>query len=133
MLKYKEHNVNPKGRKTGDCAIRAIVGTVGILYEQAIDECAYWAKKKCYGLTNKETVELVLKGHGWVKMKQPRKGNGKKYLVRELDQIIPYEVRCKGVLVTVANHHTCIIGDNIMDIWDCGGMTVGNYYVKMGE
>lgn len=130
MLKYHEINVNPKGHKTGDCAIRALVSTLDISYEQAIDECAYWAKKKCYGITDKETVALVLKQHGYIKMKQPKKWNGKKYLVRELDQILSAEQMYEGVFVTIANHHTCIKHGEIYDIWNCGYYTVGNYYVK---
>ena len=46
MIKYVKNNVNPKGRRTGDCAVRALVGTLGISYEEAIDKCAYYAKKK---------------------------------------------------------------------------------------
>ena len=56
MLKYHEINVNPKGHKTGDCAIRALVSTLDISYEQAIDECAYWAKKKCYGINSMDIL-----------------------------------------------------------------------------
>lgn len=36
MLNYKEFNVNPKHRKTGDCSTRALVGTLGISYEEAL-------------------------------------------------------------------------------------------------
>lgn len=133
MLNYQEINLNPKGHKTGDCCVRAIAGTLGISYEQAIDECAFWAKKKCYGITDKQTVELVLRQHGYVKMKQPRKRDNTKYLVRELDEIIPQRMLNEGVLVTVANHHTCIKNGVIQDIWDCGRKTVGNYYIKARE
>ena len=130
MLYYKKLNVNPKNHKTGDCAVRALVGTLGISYDEAIDRCAYWAKKKCYGITCKETVALVLKEFGYIKMKQPRKANGKKYLVREMDEILTEKQMQEGVLVTVANHHTCIVNGVIQDIWDCGYSCVGNYYVK---
>ena len=130
MLDYIKFNVNPKGHKTGDCAVRAIVGTLNISYEEAIDRCAYWAKKKCYGITDKQTVELVLKEYGYVKMKQPRKTDGTKYTVGEMDQILSIRQKMEGVLVTVANHHTCITGGVVQDIWDCRGKAVGNYYVK---
>lgn len=130
MLNYINFNVNPKGHKTGDCAVRAIVGTLGISYEEAIDKCAYWAKKKCYGITDKETMELVLKEYGYVKMKQPRRANGKKYLVGEMDELLTVKEKMEGVLVTIANHHTCITGGVVQDIWDCRYKTVGNYYVK---
>jgi len=130
MLDYVEFNVNPKHHKTGDCAVRALVGTLGISYEEAIDKCAYWAKKKCYGITDKQTMELVLKEYGYVKRKQPRKLDGKKYTVGEMDKILTQKQLHEGVLITVANHHTCITQGHVQDIWDCRGMSVGNYYVK---
>lgn len=130
MLSYLELNVNPKHRRTGDCAVRALASTLGIGYDEAIDRCAYWAKKKCYGITDKQTMELVLKDFGYVKMKQPRKADGTKYLVGELDQILTPLQMEEGVLVTIANHHTCITCGVVQDIWDCRYKSVGNYYVK---
>lgn len=130
MLKYREINVNPKGRKTGDCSTRALVGTLGITYNEALKLQFKWTLKKYYDPTSKQTMELVLKEFGYVKMKQPRKPDGSKYLVGELDQILTREQRENGVLVTIANHHTCIVGDEVLDIWDCRDKCVGNYYVK---
>ena len=130
MIKYEECNCNPKKRKTGDCTVRALVGTLGIDYEEAINRCAYYAKKDYYGITDKQTVESVLKDYGYVKMKQPRKPDGKKYQVREMDVILTEKQMQEGVFVSVANHHTCIVKGRIQDIWDCGRKTVGNYYVR---
>ena len=72
-----------------------------------------------------------MKKFGYVKMKQPRKNNGKKYTVLEMDSILTKEQMKNGVLITVANHHTCILNGKIIDTWNCGGYTVGNYYVKI--
>lgn len=130
MLKYREINVNPKGRKTGDCSTRALVGTLGITYNEALKLQLKWTLKKYYDPTSKQTMELVLKEFGYVKMKQPRKADGSKYLVRELDQILTAKQRENGVLVTIANHHTCVVDDGVLDIWDCRDKCVGNYYVK---
>lgn len=130
MVEFFEYNVNPKQRKTGDCCVRAIVGTLGIDYRTAIDKCAYYAKRDCYGITDKQVVEAVLNEYGWVKMKQPRKKNGKKYTVREMDKILTKEQMKEGVLITIAGHHTCITEGYLQDTWDCGTKTVGNYYVK---
>ena len=130
MLAYQEKNVNPKNRKTGDCSTRALVGTLGITYEEALELQCEASIKTCYGITDKQVMEYILKKFGYVKMKQPRKTDGKKYTVAELDEIIPSDIRNKGVLVTVANHHTCIIGSCVQDIWDCRDKSVGNYYIK---
>lgn len=131
MLDYLEKNVNPKHRKTGDCSTRALVGTLGISYEEALKLQCEASIKTSYGITNKEVMEYILKQFGYIKMKQPKKANGKKYMVKELDKIIDAATRNKGVFVTVANHHTCIKGCCIQDIWNCGDKTVGNYYIKV--
>lgn len=67
---------------------------------------------------------------GYIKKAQPRKADNTKYTVSEMDKILTKKEMAEGVLVTVANHHTCITGGHIQDIWDCGYKTVGNYYVK---
>ena len=134
MLNYKYVNVNPKNRKTGDCSTRAIVGAFGVDYDTALRlqyEAAYKTK---YGITDKQIIEYIAKQLGWVKMKQPRKTNGKKYTVGEMDQVLTSKQMHQGVLITVANHHTCITPDcRVQDIWDCRNMSVGNYYVKLGN
>ena len=122
MLKYVEKNVNPKHRKTGDCSTRALVGTLGISYEDAIRLQAEAAIKYCYGITDKEVMESVLRKFGFVKMKQPRKANNTKYRVGELDQLLTDKQMQEGVLVTVAGHHTCITNGYLQDIWDCRDM-----------
>ena len=106
------------------------MGTLKIPYNEAVDLCAEYAKKLCYGITDKQIVEAVLKQFGYIKMKQPRKENRKKYLVGEMDQILTRKQMKEGVLITIANHHTCITDGYLQDIWDCREWTVGNYYVK---
>lgn len=56
-------------------------------------------------------MERILKQFGYVKMKQPLKDevfSTRKYRVSELDEITTARERANGILVTVANHHTCI-------------------------
>ena len=130
MIGYVEKNVNPKGRKTGDCSTRALVGTLGISYDEALKLQTEIALKIYYDPTSKQVMEKVLEKFGYVKRRQPRKSNNKKYTVSEMDKILSKKEMEEGVLVTVANHHTCITKGHIQDIWDCGYKSVGNYYVK---
>lgn len=131
MINFKEINVNPKGRKTGDCSTRAIVGVLGISYDEALKLQTEESLKSYYDPTSKQVMEKVLAKFGFVKMKQPKKYDGTKYEVRELDQLLDKRTLDEGVLVTVANHHTCIKDGVIQDIWNCGRKTVGNYYIKL--
>lgn len=130
MLKYKELNVNPKGRKTGDCSTRALVGTLGITYQEALQLQMEESLKCFYDPTSKQVMERVLKRFGYVKMKQPKKPDGKKYTVGEMDEVLTKKQMKDNVLVTVANHHTCIVDGYVQDIWDCRYKAVGNYYIK---
>jgi len=133
MLGYLERNVNPKNRKTGDCSTRALVSVLDISYEQALVLQMDESLKCYYDPTSKQVMERVLNKFGYVKMKQPRWPDGTKFKVNELDQIIPKSKLHEGVLVTVANHHTAIKDNNIIDIWNCGNKSVGNYYIKGGK
>lgn len=130
MLSYYELNVNPKNRKTGDCSTRALVAALEITYEAALLEQVEMALKKYYDITSKQTVGKVLENHGYVKMKMPKKQNGKRYKVYELDEILTKQQMEEGVVVLVANHWTCIKHGMVQDIWDCRNKSVGNYWVK---
>ena len=130
MIGYVEKNVNPKGRNTGDCSTRALVGTLGITYDEALKLQTEISLKTYYDPTSKQVIEKVLEKFGYVKRRQPRKGDNTKYKVSEMDKILSKQEMEEGVLVTVANHHTCITKGHIQDTWDCGDKSVGNYYVK---
>ena len=130
MINYNNKNVNPKNKKVGDCSTRALVGTLNIEYDEALDLQCEIAKETCYGITDKQVMEGVLEKFGYIKMKQPRKENGKKYTVGEMDQVLTQKQMQEGVFITIANHHTCIVKGELQDIWDCRKKSVGNYYVR---
>lgn len=130
MLEYEKVNLNPKSRITGDCSTRAIAGTLGIPYLEALRSQYEAAAETFYGITDKQTIEIVLYNHGYIRCPKPRKPGGRPYKVGELDELLPPEVRTEGVLVFIGNHYTCVIGDAVTDIWDCRYKTVHNYYVR---
>lgn len=130
MIDYIEKNVNPKGRKTGDCSTRALVGTLGISYDDALKLQTEISLKTYYDPTSKQVMEKVLARYGYVKMPQPHRWDNTKYTVAEMDEVLTKKQMEDGVLVTIANHHTCIKNGHIQDIWDCSDKTVGNYYVR---
>lgn len=133
MIEFVNINVNPKNRKTGDCSTRTIVGTLGISYENALNLQLEASKQLLYGFTCKETIEAVLAKFGYVKVKQPKRANGLKYKVGELDELLTKEQMNQGVCVLVSNHFTCITNGKVQDIWDCRGKTVLNYFVKVKD
>ena len=88
MLHYKNLNVNPKGRKTGDCSTRALVGCLGLKYDDVLDLQLKFVKKYYYDFTSRQCVEKILSDFGYIKMKQPKKPDGTKYRVNEIDKIL---------------------------------------------
>lgn len=135
MIDFEKVNVNPKGRKTGDCSTRALANVLNISWEEALELQCEEALKCYYDPTSKQVIEKVLERFGYVKMKQPTKvdlfsGKKSKYQVGDMNSILsPTQMR-EGVLVTVANHHTCIKEGVVQDTWDCRRKSVGNYYVR---
>ena len=130
MVGYKQINVNPKNRKTGDCSTRALVSVLGISYDEAL-KLQYEEALNCYyDSSSKQVMERILKRFGYTKMAQPKKYDNSKYEVREIDEIVSDKQMKNGILITVANHHTCVKEGYIIDIWNCGRKCIGNYYVK---
>ena len=123
---FQYYNANPKGKKTTDCVVRAICTALDQTYEQTVkDLTEFWIKTgydchddKCYG----KYLELK----GFVKMKQPRKADNKKYTGKEFVKTF------KGVCVAHigAHHVVCIKDGKVLDIWDSTDGCIGTYWMK---
>jgi C1A family cysteine protease len=131
MLNYRELNVNPKKRKTGDCSTRALVSCIGIDYNTALDLQVQEAKKSYYDITSRQVMEKVIEKFGYYKMKQPRKLDNTKYMVKEMDRVVSKSDLQNGVIVNVARHYVALKDTNYIDIWNSGHKCVGNYYIKI--
>ena len=130
MIEYVRVNKNPKGRKTGDCSTRALCNILHISYDKALEEQCLVAKKYCYGITSKETIDKIMQKYGYEKMKQPRKWDNTKYSVNEMDEAITSDEMEDGILVLIAHHFTVVRDYYIEDIWNCGNKKVSNYWRK---
>ena len=130
MLKFVMKNVNPKGKKTCDCVIRAITEASNEDYYKVYQDLYEISLKTGYMVNEKRCEEKLLEKYGFIKQKQPRKDDGTKYLVRELDKLVEKD---DVVVVSIAHHLTCVKNHTIYDLWDCGYKTVGNYYIKRSK
>ena len=119
-------NLNPKGWKTGDCVIRAIAYATQQSWDDVYKGLSDLGFKKKRMPNDKQVYEQYLKDLGWEKQKQPRKWDNTKYTVNEFIKEFPHNV----YVVSVANHLTAIANNDIVDTWDCGRKSVGNYWVK---
>lgn len=127
MLKFREVNLNPKGKKAADCTIRAIAGAAEVNYYKVYEDLYQISLKTGYMVNEKRCEEKLLEKYGFVKMKQPKHDDGTKYEIRELDQLIDCEK--EKVVVSCTHHLTCVKNGEIQDLWNCGYKTIGNYYV----
>ena len=124
MVGFVKHNVNPKGKKTGDCVVRAISLALDKSYYDVYDELYKLSIGLGYILNDKRVEERLLKSYGFVKHKQPIKPNGKKYLVGEIDKLCKADV----IVISCAHHLTAVVKGSLFDTWDCRGKCISNYY-----
>lgn len=128
MLKFEERNVNPKNKKTCDCVVRAITTASNKAYNVVLEDLVKTMTKTGYMIDEKRCYEKVLENYGFVKMKQPRKADNTKYLVRELDKLVNSDDY--DVVVSMAGHLSCVRHNTIIDTWNCGYKTISNYFVR---
>lgn len=126
MVGFALHNENPRGKKTTDCVVRAIARATGDSWATVLRQLCSVAETTGWFVNEKRCEDMVLLAHGFTKVKQPRKPDGKKYTIGELDQLCD----CGGpVVVRCAHHLTVVVGGKVLDTWDCRGKTISNYYV----
>ena len=130
MVTFELVNVNFKNKKTGDCVTRALANASGKDYKVVAKELFDIWMTTGYEMTDKHCYDKWLADNGFVKMKQPRRPDNTKYLVGEIDELINSD---DSVVISCANHLTCVIDDTLEDLWDCRYKTIGNYYVKSGR
>ena len=127
MLRFKEVNLNPKGKKAADCTIRAIAGASGVDYYKVYEDLYKISIETGYMVNEKRCEEKLLAKYGFVKMKQPKKYDGSKYEIGELDRLIDCEN--ETAVASCTHHLTCIKDGEVQDLWDCRYKCVGNYYI----
>lgn len=136
------YNANPKGRITGDCAIRAIATATGIPYNDVVIGLAKIHCETGYEPTMGKGLDAYMKSIGWVKHPQPRKPDGTKFtgaqFCHELWNIASWD----SVLVNIGGHHMACIKEiecpndhikyrfKVHDIWNSTGRCIGNYWTK---
>lgn len=133
---YTYTNINPYGRKTGDCVIRAIAkavydkktGMLGDPWKYAMDELCAVALETGYMISCPEGYSKLLERKGFKKYKQPRHEDGTKYTLKEFIAEHKHGV----FLVNLPHHLTCVKNGKCYDTWDWtkSSRRVGNYWGK---
>ena len=125
------HNANPKGRLTTDCVFRAISTATGIPYADVVRQLAEWQIKTGYDSGDDKCYGRYLESIGWVKMKQPRKRDGRKYTGKEWCELLNEELDFRGMIAHIGGHHVVAIsGCQVWDTWNSTDGCIGNYWIK---
>ena len=115
------------GKKTGDCAIRAVAVATGLGWDKAyigLSEAGFKVKS---AMNDVEAIEEFLVEQCGFKVGTIRVKKGEKRpKVREFAEQNPNVY----AVLRVANHLTCSGRGNYVDIWDCGGCAVYKYWYK---
>lgn len=123
---YVNFNINPKGKKTGDCAIRAVAVATGLQWDEAYKQLADAGFILKVEMSEVEAVEAVLLANGFTagKVKVPK--GSKRPIVSEFATEHPnwYSV------VRVANHMVACGKGNYVDIWDSGNCSIYKYWFR---
>lgn len=127
-MEFVKQNINPKGWKTDDCVVRALAKANNMSWESTYLMLCEVGLKKCRMPNSKHTYEALLKTYGWVKYKMPKHSDGSRYTVKELVD----EKSNKRMVISIANHLTFADKGTLIDTWNCGGKSVGNYWIKEG-
>ena len=123
---YIEHNVNPRGRRTGDCAFRAVAVATGLGWDKAYQGLCETGFQLKTAPNETDAVEAFLLTQGFLIGKiKVRKGE-KRPTVEQFASQHP-DWYC---VLRVANHLVACGRGNYVDIWDCGDKSVYKYWYK---
>lgn len=128
MMEFALVNVNPKHRKTTDCATRAVCQACNIPYKEAAQALFDEWMRTGYEMTSSKVFESVLTKYGFTKHGKPlNPWTNKTYSVGEIYKLIKED---EIAVVQVANHYTVVKGGRIIDLWDCSPKSIYRYYTK---
>ena len=126
---YEYVNVNPKGKYSGDCVIRAIAYATSQTWEQTIRELTELGIKKGLVCNDPKLYPKYLEQKGFKQMNEPRDNYNKKMSIKEW--VNDWQFNSGMIVANVGSHHvTCIDSGVVKDIWDCSGDLLHKFWVK---
>ena len=136
---FRNVNVNPKGRNTGDCVIRALASVTSNGWDDVLDSLVEIAHRTKYSVASREVYTEYLNGYGFVQRKQIKHFDGKKYtgeqFCRYLDELTEETGKEYVVFAHIGTKHVTSFKMyngkyRIHDTWNCGPWCVGIFYIR---
>jgi hypothetical protein len=126
---YKEWNLNPTGKRTADCVVRALMLVTGKTWHEVYDELCKIGREK-FSIPNEDKVySAYLEQQGFIKHKMPKIPVGDSFsrvTVSDFCKRNPVGV----YFVIIANHTVGVKDGTYYDTWDCGFKSCGNFWSK---
>lgn len=123
---YIEKNLNPSGKKTSDCAIRAVAAATDQSWDKVYMDLANTGFQLKKEMSDVDTVDRYLTSLGFITGKIKVAKGQHRPTVEGFARNNPDKV----AVLRVANHLTCCAYGNYVDIWDCGDCSVYKYWYK---
>lgn len=137
------HNANPKNKITTDCVIRALSTGMQKPYNEVVMELAQMQCETGFDDGDTALIDRYLKKNGWVRCKQPKKEDGKKYTGKEFclklqhpiysEELttLPIDFDWHHVIADIGGHHiVAIVDGQVHDIWNSTHKCIGIVWVK---
>lgn len=126
-MNFVKYNANPKGKKAGDCVIRAISKALNQSWEKTYSDLCELGLKQCMMPNDKRVFEKYLKLKGWVKCSEPRTWDNHKQMIC---QAVPFIKDKKLIIYAGSLHVTYVDNQTLYDTWDCRMKTMHTYWRK---
>lgn len=127
---FHYYNANSHNHKTSDCVVRALCTATGMSWEDTATELFYIGLKKGYVMLEDKVIDIFLKNHNFIKCREPRDLDNKKYKVNEW-LCLKRNKEDNHIVANVGSHHiVAIIDGKVYDIWDSSNETMHCYWVK---
>lgn len=136
MSRFINKNNNPKGKRTGDCTIRAFTELTNKSIEEIILELTAIYIKTGYFIDDPKCYDKWLKNIGYEKQKQVKKYDNTKYTGGEFCMYLNTLGTTDTIVAHIGGHHitTFVYTENgymIQDTWDCTHKCVGNWWKRV--
>ena len=137
---FHYYNANPKNRITTDCWLRAVCTGLNEPYNEVLKEMVKVHLETGYEMSSNMAIDKYLASKGWIKHKQPRKPDGKKYTGEEFCKMLQQDAKAVGMsfIANTGGHHMVCIKETgglhgshkVHDIWNSTDGCIGNYWTK---
>jgi hypothetical protein len=124
-MAWIEFNGNPRGRKVGDCTVRAISKATGETWEDSYSGIALQGFLMCDMQSANSVTTAYLKRKGYKRRTIPDTCP-ECYTVEDFCQDHPLGAYILGI----GNHHVAVIDGDWYDAWDSGNEIPIYYFTK---